>query len=149
MYVLVYIIIWNIEEFTIGSSAGLPACTSAGIVPFAVGSETVDSITYPATQCGVTVLRPTFGVVGRTGVLSLSESLVMIAPSLGARFAVLCSVINENCFFFQKDKLGPLCRSAVDCAIVLDVIRVIATGKRMNVLLAGGILHPVGGSSAK
>ncbi|KAI3686328.1 hypothetical protein L1987_80002 [Smallanthus sonchifolius] len=87
---------WNIEEFTTGSSAGPAACTSAGMVPFAIGSETAGSITYPAARCGVTALRPTFGAVGRTGVLSLSESL---------------------------DKLGPLCRSAVDCAIVLDVIR--------------------------
>nr|XP_043608229.1 glutamyl-tRNA(Gln) amidotransferase subunit A [Erigeron canadensis] len=87
---------WNIEEFTTGSSAGPAACTSAGLVPFAIGSETAGSITYPAARCGVTALRPTFGAVGRTGVLSLSESL---------------------------DKLGPLCRSAVDCAIVLDLIR--------------------------
>ncbi|KAD4385906.1 hypothetical protein E3N88_26075 [Mikania micrantha] len=87
---------WNIEEFTTGSSAGPAACISAGMVPFAIGSETAGSITYPAARCGVTALRPTFGAVGRTGVLSLSESL---------------------------DKLGPLCRSAVDCAIVLDVIR--------------------------
>ncbi|KAK9080588.1 hypothetical protein SSX86_000346 [Deinandra increscens subsp. villosa] len=87
---------WNIEEFTTGSSAGPAACTSAGMVPFAIGSETAGSITYPASRCGVTALRPTFGAVGRTGVLSLSESL---------------------------DKLGPFCRSAVDCAIVLDVIR--------------------------
>lgn len=87
---------WNIEEYTTGSSAGPAACTSAGMVPFAIGSETAGSITYPAARCGVTALRPTFGAVGRSGVLSLSESL---------------------------DKLGPLCRSAVDCAIVLDVIR--------------------------
>ncbi|XP_071701933.1 uncharacterized protein [Rutidosis leptorrhynchoides] len=87
---------WNIEEYTTGSSAGPAACTSAGLVPFAIGSETAGSITYPAARCGVTALRPTFGAVGRTGVLSLSESL---------------------------DKLGPLCRSAVDCAIVLDIIR--------------------------
>ncbi|KAL7139791.1 hypothetical protein ABFS83_09G076600 [Erythranthe nasuta] len=87
---------WNIEEYSTGSSAGPAACTSAGMVPFAIGSETVGSITYPASRCGVTALRPTFGTVGRTGVLSLSESL---------------------------DKLGPFCRNAVDCAIVLDIIR--------------------------
>ncbi|KAJ8560001.1 hypothetical protein K7X08_004059 [Anisodus acutangulus] len=68
----------------------------AGIVPFAIGSETVGSITYPASRCGVTALRPTFGAVGRTGVMSISESL---------------------------DKLGPFCRSAADCAVVLDAIR--------------------------
>ncbi|XP_059299744.1 uncharacterized protein LOC132052286 isoform X2 [Lycium ferocissimum] len=86
---------WNIEEFSTGSSAGPASCTSAGTVPFAIGSETVGSITYPASRCGVTALRPTFGAVGRTGVMSISESL---------------------------DKLGPLCRSAADCAVVLDAI---------------------------
>ncbi|WCJ36377.1 Glutamyl-tRNA(Gln) amidotransferase subunit A [Euphorbia peplus] len=87
---------WNIEEFSTGSSAGPASSTSAGMVPFAIGSETAGSITYPASRCGVTALRPTFGTVGRTGVMSISESL---------------------------DKLGPFCRSAVDCAIVLDTVR--------------------------
>ncbi|MCI25912.1 glutamyl-tRNA(Gln) amidotransferase subunit A-like protein, partial [Trifolium medium] len=66
------------------------------MVPFAIGSETAGSITYPAARCGVTALRPTFGTVGRTGVMSISESL---------------------------DKLGPFCRSAVDCAVVVDIVR--------------------------
>ncbi|KAK3119041.1 hypothetical protein QOZ80_9BG0712750 [Eleusine coracana subsp. coracana] len=87
---------WNIEEFSTGSSAGPASSTSAGMVPFAIGSETAGSITYPAARCGITALRPTFGTVARTGVMSISESL---------------------------DKLGPFCRSAVDCAIVLDAIR--------------------------
>ncbi|KAL9422846.1 hypothetical protein AB3S75_035016 [Citrus x aurantiifolia] len=87
---------WNIEEFSTGSSAGPAACTSAGMVPFAIGSETAGSMTYPGARCGVTALRPTFGTVGRTGVMSISESL---------------------------DKLGPFCRSAADCTIVLDAIR--------------------------
>ncbi|KAI8016743.1 Glutamyl-tRNA(Gln) amidotransferase subunit A [Camellia lanceoleosa] len=87
---------WNIEEYSTGSSAGPAACTSAGMVPFAIGSETAGSITYPAACCGVTALRPTFGSVGRTAVMSISESL---------------------------DKLGPFCRSAVDCTVVLDAIR--------------------------
>ncbi|XP_073122865.1 uncharacterized protein [Henckelia pumila] len=87
---------WNIEEYTTGSSAGPAACTSAGLVPFAIGSETAGSISYPAARCGVTALRPTFGTVGRTGVMSISESL---------------------------DKLGPFCRDAADCVIVLDTIR--------------------------
>uniref|UniRef100_A0A0D3HMN4 Amidase domain-containing protein n=1 Tax=Oryza barthii TaxID=65489 RepID=A0A0D3HMN4_9ORYZ len=60
------------------------------------GSETAGSITYPAARCGVTALRTTFGTVARTGVMSISESL---------------------------DKLGPFCRSAIDCAVVLDAIR--------------------------
>ncbi|KAH9605390.1 hypothetical protein KSS87_004578 [Heliosperma pusillum] len=87
---------WNIEEFSTGSSAGPAACTSAGMVPFAIGSETAGSITYPSARCGVTALRPTFGTVGRTGVMSISESL---------------------------DKLGPFCRTAADCAVILDNIR--------------------------
>ena len=47
-----------------------------GLVPFAIGSETAGSMTYPAARCGVTCLRPTFGTVGRSGVMSISESLV-------------------------------------------------------------------------
>ncbi|KAL0736378.1 hypothetical protein Bca4012_012588 [Brassica carinata] len=66
------------------------------MVPFAIGSETAGSMTYPAARCGVTAFRPTFGTVGRTGVMSLSESL---------------------------DKLGPFCRTAADCALVLDAIK--------------------------
>ncbi|KAG4116923.1 hypothetical protein ERO13_D12G197200v2 [Gossypium hirsutum] len=58
--------------------AGPAACTSAGMTPFAIGSETAGSITYPASRCGVTTLRPTFGSVGRTGVMSLSERLYLI-----------------------------------------------------------------------
>lgn len=49
---------------------------TAGMVPFAIGSETAGSLTYPASRCGITSLRPTFGAVGRSGVMSLSESLV-------------------------------------------------------------------------
>ncbi|GAB2273925.1 hypothetical protein Dimus_008697 [Dionaea muscipula] len=87
---------WNTQEFSTGSSAGPAACTSAGMVPFAIGSETAGSITYPAARCGVTALRPSFGTIGRSGVMSISESL---------------------------DKLGPFCRTAADCAVILDVIR--------------------------
>ncbi|XP_057995869.1 uncharacterized protein LOC110635178 isoform X3 [Hevea brasiliensis] len=87
---------WNIEEFSTGSSAGPAAGTSAGMVPFAIGSETAGSITFPASRCGVTALRPTFGAVGRTGVMSISESM---------------------------DKLGAFCRSAADCSVILDVVR--------------------------
>jgi len=87
---------WNIAEGSTGSSAGSGASTSAGNVPFALGSETAGSITYPAARCGVTALRPSFGIVGRSWVMSLSESM---------------------------DKLGTFCRSAADCAIILDTIR--------------------------
>lgn len=86
---------WNIEKYSSGSSSGSAASTSAGMVPFAIGSETCGSITSPAARCGVTALRPTFGAVGRTGVMSISESL---------------------------DKIGPFCRSAADCSIILDAI---------------------------
>ncbi|CAN6585696.1 unnamed protein product [Malus baccata var. baccata] len=91
---------WNIEEFTTDSSSVPVACTSAEPftckVPFAIGSETVGSMTLPAARCGVAALRPTFGSVSRTGVMSLSESL---------------------------DKLRPVCRSVVDYVVVLDAIR--------------------------
>ncbi|KAB2609021.1 glutamyl-tRNA(Gln) amidotransferase subunit A-like [Pyrus ussuriensis x Pyrus communis] len=66
---------WNIKEFTIGSSSGPAACTSAGMVSFAIGSETVGSMTLPASCCGVAALHLTFGFVGRTGIISLSKSL--------------------------------------------------------------------------
>ncbi|KAM6600290.1 hypothetical protein CsatA_019899 [Cannabis sativa] len=69
---------WNIEEFSTGSSAGPAVSTSAGMVPFAIGTETAGSITFPAARCGITGLRPTFGSIGRTGVMSLSESLEKI-----------------------------------------------------------------------
>ncbi|KAB2608797.1 glutamyl-tRNA(Gln) amidotransferase subunit A [Pyrus ussuriensis x Pyrus communis] len=58
---------WNIEEFTTSSSSGPAACTPAGMVLFAIGSETVGSMTLPTAHCGVVGLRPTFGSVGRTG----------------------------------------------------------------------------------
>ncbi|KAK6147891.1 hypothetical protein DH2020_018803 [Rehmannia glutinosa] len=73
---------WNIEEYSAGSSAGPAASTSAGLIPFSIGSETVGSITYPVDRCGAIALRPTFGSVGRTGVLSLSESLDKLGPSV-------------------------------------------------------------------
>ncbi|CAM6086259.1 unnamed protein product [Calypogeia fissa] len=86
---------WNIAEGSTGSSAGSAVSTSAGNVPFALGSETAGSITYPAARTGVTAIRPSFGMVGRSWVMSLSASM---------------------------DKLGSFCRSAADCAIILDII---------------------------
>ncbi|MCO5550412.1 hypothetical protein L7F22_003897 [Adiantum nelumboides] len=68
----------------------------AGLLPFSIGSETAGSITYPGARCGVTAYRPTFGMVGRSWVMSIEESL---------------------------DKLGPFCRSASDCVIILDTMR--------------------------
>ena len=86
---------WNPEQGSSGSSAGSAAATVAGLVGFAIGSETLGSIVSPATRCGASGLRPTFGRVSRAGAMALSWSM---------------------------DKLGPLCRSAEDCALVLSAI---------------------------
>lgn len=87
---------WNPEQGSSGSSAGSASAVAAGLVPFAIGSETWGSIVSPATRCGATGLRPTFGRVSRTGAMALSWSM---------------------------DKLGPICRTVEDCVLVLDAIR--------------------------
>jgi Asp-tRNA(Asn)/Glu-tRNA(Gln) amidotransferase A subunit family amidase len=87
---------WNLSEGSSGSSAGPAAATAAGLVPFAIGTETWGSIVSPCTRCRVTGLRPTFGRVSRTGAMSLSWSM---------------------------DKIGPICRYVEDCAIVFEAIR--------------------------
>jgi len=87
---------WDLEQGSSGSSAGPASATSAGLVAFAIGTETWGSIVSPCTRCGVTGLRPTFGRVSRSGAMALSWSM---------------------------DKIGPICRSVEDCAIVFDVIR--------------------------
>ncbi|MFY9531361.1 MAG: amidase [Candidatus Acidiferrales bacterium] len=86
---------WNPKQGSSGSSAGPGSATAAGCVAFSIGSETLGSISSPSTRCGCTGLRPTFGFVPRTGAMALSWSM---------------------------DKLGPICRSVEDCAIVLDAI---------------------------
>jgi Asp-tRNA(Asn)/Glu-tRNA(Gln) amidotransferase A subunit family amidase len=86
---------WDTTRGSSGSSAGPAAAVSAGLVPFAIGSETWGSIVSPSTVCGVTGLRPTFGRVSRKGAMALSWTM---------------------------DKVGPLCRNAEDCAIVLNAI---------------------------
>ncbi len=86
---------WKPEQGSSGSSAGSAAAVSAGLVPFAIGTETWGSIVSPATVCGVTGLRPTCGRVSRTGAMALSWSM---------------------------DKIGALCRNASDAAIVLQTI---------------------------
>lgn len=86
---------WLLEEGASGSSAGPGAATAAGLVGFAVGSETGGSIVAPAMRCGVTGLRPTFGRVARTGAMTLCWSL---------------------------DKLGPMTRSVEDAMLVLHAI---------------------------
>ena len=86
---------WNIEQGSSGSSAGPGSAVAAGLVPFAIGSETLGSIVSPSTRNGVTGHRPTFGAVSRHGAMALSWSM---------------------------DKLGPMTRSAEDCALVFDAI---------------------------
>ncbi len=86
---------WAPDEGSSGSSAGSAAAVAAGLVPFAIGTETLGSIVSPSTVCGVTGLRPTFGRVSRYGAMTLSWSM---------------------------DKVGPICRDAEDCAIVLRAI---------------------------
>jgi Asp-tRNA(Asn)/Glu-tRNA(Gln) amidotransferase A subunit family amidase len=86
---------WNLNTGSGGSSAGSAAAVAAGLVPFAIGTETWGSIVNPASTCGVTGLRPTFGSVSRTGGMTLAWSL---------------------------DKIGPICRSAEDAAMIFDKI---------------------------
>jgi Asp-tRNA(Asn)/Glu-tRNA(Gln) amidotransferase A subunit family amidase len=86
---------WLLEEGASGSSAGPGAATAAGLVAFAIGSETGGSIVSPAMRCGVNGLRPTFGRVPRTGAMTLCWSL---------------------------DKLGPMTRGVEDAALVLRAI---------------------------
>jgi Asp-tRNA(Asn)/Glu-tRNA(Gln) amidotransferase A subunit family amidase len=86
---------WNPAQGSSGSSAGSASAVAAGCVAFALGSETLGSISSPSTRCGATGLRPSFGMVPRTGAMALSWTM---------------------------DKLGPICRSVEDCALVLDVI---------------------------
>ena len=86
---------WLLEEGSSGSSAGPGAAVAAGLVGFAIGSETEGSITSPSMRCGTTGLRPTFGRVPRTGAMTLCWSL---------------------------DKLGPMARSVEDTMLVLEAI---------------------------
>ena len=86
---------WNTEKGASGSSAGPASAVSAGLVPFAIGTETWGSIVSPSTVCGVTGLRPTYGRVSRTGAMALSWSM---------------------------DKIGPICRNSEDLAIVFKAI---------------------------
>ncbi len=86
---------WNTDLGSSGSSAGSAAAVAAGLVGFSIGSETWGSIVSPATRCGATGLRPTFGRVSRHGAMALSWSM---------------------------DKLGPIGRSVEDCALVFAAI---------------------------
>jgi len=86
---------WNTDQGSSGSSAGSASSVSAGLVPFAIGTETWGSIVSPSTVCGVTGLRPTYGRVSRYGAMALSWSM---------------------------DKIGPICRKAEDTAVILQAI---------------------------
>ncbi|MEO5589531.1 MAG: amidase [Gemmatimonadaceae bacterium] len=86
---------WKVDQGSSGSSAGPASATAGGLVAFSIGSETLGSISSPSTVCGTTGLRPTYGRVPKTGAMALSWTM---------------------------DKLGPICRSAEDCALVLDAI---------------------------
>ena len=87
---------WNPAQGSSGSSAGSASAVAAGCVGFAIGSETLGSISSPSTRCGCSGLRPSFGLVPRTGAMALSWTM---------------------------DKLGPICRSVEDCTFVLEMIR--------------------------
>lgn len=87
---------WDLEQGSSGSSAGPGSATAAGLVAFSIGSETWGSIVSPSTRNGVTGLRPTFGTVSRAGAMALSWTM---------------------------DKLGPMCRSVADCALIYNIIR--------------------------
>lgn len=87
---------WDLSQGASGSSAGSASATSAGLVAFSIGTETLGSIISPSSRCGTTGLRPTYGRVSRSGVMSLSWTF---------------------------DKVGPICRDAFDCALVLEAIR--------------------------
>jgi aspartyl-tRNA(Asn)/glutamyl-tRNA(Gln) amidotransferase subunit A len=86
---------WDTGRWSGGSSSGSGSAVAAGLVAFALGSETWGSIVTPAAYCGVTGLRPTYGLVSRAGAMALSWTL---------------------------DKIGPMCRTAADCGHVLAAI---------------------------
>ena len=104
---------WDMEEGSSGSSAGSASATAAGLLPFAIGTETWGSIVSPSTRCGTTGLRPSYGRVSRSGAMALSWSM---------------------------DKVGPICRSATDCAIVFDAIRGLDPADKT--LLDAGFTYP-------
>src|SRR6202165_391413 len=86
---------WDRTRWSGGSSSGSGIAVAAGLVTYALGSETSGSILTPAAYCGITGLRPTYGLVSRYGAMALSWTM---------------------------DKIGPMCRSAADCGLVLETI---------------------------
>ncbi len=87
---------WNLQQGSNGSSAGSASATVAGLLPFAIGTETYGSIVAPSAVCGATGLRPTFGSVARTGGMTLA---------------------------WTSDRIGPICRDAEDAAMVFAAIQ--------------------------
>ncbi|MCW1969888.1 MAG: amidase [Anaerolineae bacterium] len=86
---------WNVNTWAGGSSSGSGSAVAAGLVPFALGSETWGSIVTPSTYCGITGLRPTYGLVSRFGAMELAWTM---------------------------DKVGPMAHSAEDCGLILQAI---------------------------
>lgn len=100
---------WDLSRGSSGSSAGSASAVAGGILPFAIGSETLGSIVSPSSECGTTGLRPTFGRISKHGAMALSWSM---------------------------DKLGPITRTAEDAAIVFNAIYGV-DGKDLSVIDAG------------
>ena len=109
---------WNVARWSGGSSSGSGAAVAAGLVPWAIGSETSGSIGTPAAFCGVTGLRPTYGLVSRHGAMALSWTL---------------------------DKLGPIARTADDCGLALQAL---AGPDRADPTTSGKRFAPLSGRAA-
>lgn len=103
---------WDVERVPGGSSGGAAAAVAAGLGWYAIGSDTGGSIRQPASYCGVTGMKPTYGSVSRYGLIAYASSL---------------------------DQIGPLCRDAADCAAILDVLQ--GQDSRDGTSLAGGYGH--------
>ncbi len=109
---------WNTARWSGGSSSGSGSSVGAGLVPFALGSETSGSIGTPSAYCGVTGLRPTYGLVSRHGAMPLCWTL---------------------------DKVGPMARTAEDCGLALEAIAGRDPADRTT---AGRRFRPLGGRAA-
>ncbi len=109
---------WDLDKWSGGSSSGSAAAVGAGLVPYSLGSETSGSIGTPAAFCGVTGLRPTYGLVSRHGAMALSWTL---------------------------DKIGPIAHSAEDCGTVLAAL---AGGDRADPTASGRRFRPLGADAA-
>ena len=109
---------WDPERWSGGSSSGSGAAVGAGVVSYAIGSETSGSIGTPAAFCGVTGLRPTYGLVSRGGAMALSWTL---------------------------DKIGPMARTAEDCGLILEAI---AGRDALDPTLSGRRHRPLAGRAA-